>query len=192
MTAFNEMAKLCPKVNPDCNSSNQRIVLPTQWEPTFGYNTEHLLPYITNIHVDYERLFEFGRPKLIAPTYTMWKSSWFTLEWQIEFPFEFYGWKAASRHQINDDEETPIYETTPENMCVWMESTIILSSGSWPYKAWGLKDWKSKYTEILSFLDNSPKVVAKYRMEVEKANTEVLKWERELEKVATLTKIPTK
>lgn len=190
MLAFNEMVKLCPRVEPGCNSYNQRTVLPTEWTPSFGLDNEGLLPHITRVTVNYERLTDLFSPKVVMPTHTIWKENWFHFQWHIDFPFEIYDWNVARQELINDDEDNPQYKTTPECMKAWDKQSITLSSNLWYYKAWGLKDWKKQYENILSFLDNSPKVVDKYRQEVIKANAEVLKWEEQMANMTTAVKIP--
>jgi hypothetical protein len=187
MEAFTKMSVLCPRVEPSSNEFNGRAVLPTNWRPMFGVDSVLLLPHATRLSTTWESLFDFDNPKAITPQYTIWRDSWFRLHWYIDFPFTIYSWEMARRTIVNDDPENPVYETTPEQMNAWHDGHITLSSDSWYYKTWSLKDWREKYYEILSTADVcTPKIAEGYRSQVAKANSEVDKWQKALANLTML------
>lgn len=191
MSAFAEMVKLCPKVEPGCNSYNQRIVLPTEWNPIFGANQDDLLPYATRISVNFEDLFDLFTPKAITSTTYYWKNRWFCFNWYIDFPFDIYDWDAARQELINpEDTDNPKYNTIPEHMKAWWKGQLTLSSRWSEHKGWAMKDWESQHQEILAYLDNCKhsEVITKYRESVSRADAMLAKWKTEINKITALSK----
>lgn len=192
--ALDKLLSICPNIKASANEYNQRIVMPIYWRPVFGYKKENLLRHINIISTKFETLFDFGKPKIIETTYTIWKERWLNVYCAIQFPFSIYGWDYGKTiyPEGYDDKDEPKGKPQyiPPTMSEWNSPryiTLVVYDGVWD-KGWGLKDWHLKYDEILNFSNaiDDVKTKAHYMSEISKANTEVEKWEQALSKLQTL------
>jgi alpha-N-acetylglucosamine transferase len=189
--ALDKLLTLCPNVEPSANEYNSRSVSPTSWRPLFGFKRDALLRHANYVTTRYEKLFDFGIPKVIPNTYTIWRERWFIVYCAITFPFTIYGWEHAHEEypQGYDDHDNPIGKTItiPAKMTEWCSPqylTLEVYDGVWD-KAWGLKDWYIKYDEVMGFgkmFDNA-ETQAQYAKGVFEANTEVKNWELAISKI---------
>jgi len=193
--ALDKLLALCPNVEPAMNEYNSRVVSPISWRPLFGFKREELLRHVNSIGVRYETLFNFDNPKVISPNYTIWKERWLTVYCAIQFPFNIYGWEYARQTCPDgyDDDGNPKGKivTIPATMSEWCSPhylTIEVYDGTWG-KAWGIKDWHVKYNEIIGFgkMFDDAETQSRYAKEIDKANTEVVKWEQAMVKLQQLT-----
>lgn len=181
MEAFNKMRDYCQSVEPSCNESNQRVILPADWRFSGGYNELKFRNNANFLNVHREELMElFGsQPKLIKKGYRIW-DMFFTVSLLIKFPFDIYAWECAVMGYTRDDGKEVPYK--PAKMVKWC-SPQYLTLGvfdGWGYKHWGLSEWWVKHQEIETFLDNNPILKDQYRAEVAKADAKVKQWQTAL------------
>lgn len=192
--ALDKLLELCPNIEPSANEYNQRIVTPTSWRPKFGHNEDVLLRHINFITTRFETLFNFGNPKVIDPSYTIWKERWFVVYCAIQFPFKIYGWNYAitTYPKGYDEDGNPIGE--PQHIPAMMKEwdtphylTLVVYDGAWD-KGWGLRDWHIKHDEIANFGKSFGDITTKdkYLKELKKADDEVSKWEQAIRKLQSI------
>lgn len=193
--ALDKLLTLCPNVEPTMNEYNSRVVSPISWRPTFGFIKDNLIQHVNYISMRYEKLFDFDNPKVISSNYTIWKERWLIIYCAIRFPFNIYGWECPRQEYPKgyDENDNPIGKsiTIPAKMSEWCPPhylTLEVYDGVWG-KAWALKDWHVKHDDIVNFSKqfNDVTTQATYLKELEKADTEVKKWEQAITNLQSLT-----
>ena len=177
LRALKEMQKYCRYVEPSCNESNNRTVLPTQWHPIDLFDKEVFKREANIISVDYSSLFDFDRPKLIT------KGQWdydrfFKLSWGIRFPFNIYEWELPRSGYINDDGKVIPFQ--PAKMVTWCSPQYLIlgeMSSSWPTIVWSLSTFMDNYLDIECFMDDNEFLRDKFRKAVVEATNEIQKWQ---------------
>jgi hypothetical protein len=193
-TAMKQLTDLCPNIEPSCNEHNSRTVMPVEWSPKFGHNPTTLLSKVNWVSTRFDRLMEFGNPKLIPSNYAIRKERWFLVSCGIQIPFHIYAWDNASMTYPSgwDEAGNPIGEPkhTPAQMSEWCEPhylNLVVHNGIWG-KGWGLNDWHVKADEIKNwgnqFADETAR--ANYAKGYLEACKEVETWEREMAKITII------
>ncbi len=188
--ALEKLTKICPKLEPSCNESNNRTVLPTRYIALTD-DKKTLIKYCTYVHCNVDELFEYGRPKIINASYWVWNSNYLGLECGIEIPFDIYCWEPGESKCLERDGsgECIKWGSTPSKIkpfCSPQTIKLDVFDGVWN-KCWGLKNWYSEYKDILGFMDDAnDSVKIQYRNSVEKANEQVLRWENEIRKLSEI------
>lgn len=192
--AMKQILELCPAVEPSSNEFNGRTVLPTRWRPSFGFNLSELLGKCNRLFANTENLFDFGRPVQAQPRWNIWERDFFKVSCGIDVEFDIYQWDEARRHCLEEDEAGNCirYEDFPAEMVKFCSPQYIyleVYDGVWR-KCWGLKDWNKKQGEIRHFFDSANEnIKGKYLEAVDKANSEVEKWQKAIADMASI-KIP--
>jgi len=194
MAAFNEIVKLCPNLEPSANESNSRIVLPTTWQPSFGFKEGDLIQHCNWMRASHESLFDYRQPKIITKSMWIWGSYFFKVYWGISIPFSMYAWDMARQvceeGGLFNDEGNCLgrYKLVPAQMCEWCSPQYLtLEVTSHSGHSWGLKDWHNKYNEIYRYFKEAPiSIQNQYQKVFEAADYEVTKWETAIADLAKL------
>jgi len=192
--AFNKMLEYCSNVVPSCNESNHRTVLPTCWRPAHAtkYDAEKLRKDANYLSVTFAPLIEYGKPRYLKEGYWDY-DSFFKVSWQLRIPFEIYVWENARTEYPDgfDEDGNPIggAKYTPPQMKAWCSPQYLCLGeiSGFPMKSWSLPEWRDKQDEIITFMDDNPKLRDEYHKKVEQANQHYHEWLTELNKVANLT-----
>jgi len=176
MDAYKGILAICPRLEPSTNDFNGRTVLPTTYRPATGVIV-NFPELATNFHISTDELFDWGKPKFIEPQWSMWKDNFIRIYLSISSPFSIYVWEVG-RSGYTDEETGKTYPSVPSTIKEWGKENIRLECNHWGYKSFGLKDWKTKYTEILELLDNNKNgLVNKYKEQISDIDKKVIKWQ---------------
>lgn len=191
--ALDKLTNLCPNLEMEANCYNQRIALPTSFRPKFGFDNKVLWSNVNNIRVQFEPLMDFGQPKIISQSYTIWRERWLYIYAYIDVPFTYYAWECATVTYPDGFDETGepkgMPKTTPAKMVEWCSPQCITLevSGCWG-KAFAIKDWNAKHQEIVDlgdvFLDKKIKDI--YLEGVAKADKALAEWQTAIRTIQTM------
>jgi hypothetical protein len=190
--AFKKMTEYAQQVEPSCNESNGRTVLPTNWRPVGGYDSEKLrrdANYLYTVHAD---LVDFSKPRYLAKGYWDY-DSFFKVSWQLRIPFNIYAWECAKTLYPDgfDEESNPIGKPQhiPPKMEAWCSPQYLCLGelSGWGMKSWSLSDWRDKQGEIISFMDDNPVLKDEYHKKAEEANKHYHEWLKLLDRMNDLS-----
>lgn len=176
MDAYKGILAICPRLEPSTNDYNGRTVLPTTYRPATGVIVN--FPELATIfHISTEELFEWGKPKFISPQWNIWQDSFISIHLSILVQFSIYTWEIG-RAAYTDEETGKAYPEIKPSIQEWSKENIHLECNHWGYRNYGLKDWKSKYTEIFELLDNNKNgLTKKYKEQMLDIDKKVLHWQ---------------
>jgi len=164
--ALEEMFNLFPDAHfePGCNSFNSRSY------SSFNVNVpfqDFVLIAQRHIVTTKDRLLDFGRPKVVGPSWHIWN--------------DFVGVKLYWYGKYN------YYHTDLFRPFKRQGISQSISLRSVEYRQ-GLCHWKSSYKKLLNLLNKSPnkELIKSYKKQIEEINKEVLKWEIALKEASKI------
>jgi hypothetical protein len=187
------MTQYAKEVEPSCNEFNQRAVLPTQWRPVGGYDTERLRKdanYLSTQHADLIEIID--KPRYLKKGHWDY-DAYFKVSWQLRIPFNIFAWESPRTEYPDgfDAEENPIGKPLyiPAKLSEWCSPQYLCLGeiSGWAMKSWSLPNWRDKPGEILSFMDDNPILRDQYHKKVEEANKHYAEWLRLLDKMNNLS-----
>lgn len=175
--AMLELSELCGGHLSLCGSGNTVVdVLRGHVEPGYGTPRESLRSLATRFHIHCNGLKDYGRPKVVEPSYTIWRSSFLRVVFYIDRPWMAYLWEPGIRWT---DDETGEETYTPAHDREHRQVLTLSVEGA----SFGLQHWKVKQAEIESYMDAAPQAVRdEYRRQIAVIGKEVDWWIAETSK----------
>lgn len=164
--ALKEMFDLFPDSHfePSCNSFNGRSY------SSFSVNVpfQGFVPIAQkSIVTTKERLLDFGRPKVVAPSWHIWEDF-------VGVRLYWYG----KYNYYHTDVFRPLKRQS-------ISQSVSLCSVE---HCQGLHHWKSNYRKLLNLLNKNPnkELIKGYEKQIEEINKEVLEWEAALKEASKI------